>query len=100
MVRTRSLPTGEGSGISHPNDTSPRRLFDTLGGELELESSSIKLTQERIGYQRTERAERVGCRSRGEEKEAEELWDWACSRINSGQLMEGGPVLDGYGSNA
>lgn len=30
----------------------------------------------------------------GEEEKAEELWGWACSKINSGQLVEGGPVLD------
>jgi hypothetical protein len=30
----------------------------------------------------------------GEEEKAEEVWNWACSRINSGQLLPGGPVLD------
>jgi len=33
--------------------------------------------------------------SRGDEKTAEEYWDWACTKINSGQLQENGPVLDG-----
>ena len=30
----------------------------------------------------------------GEEAKAEDTWGWACSKINSGQLVEGGPVLD------
>ena len=30
----------------------------------------------------------------GEEERAEDVWGWACSKINSGQLVEGGPVLD------
>ena len=30
----------------------------------------------------------------GEEEKAEDTWGWACSKINSGQLVEGGPVLD------
>ena len=33
--------------------------------------------------------------SRGEEDEAERDWNWACEKINSGVLTEGGPALDG-----
>ena len=33
--------------------------------------------------------------SRGKEAEAEEAWDWACEKINSGELRKGGSVLDG-----
>ena len=33
--------------------------------------------------------------SRGEEAEAEATWGWACEKINSGVLVEGGPALDG-----
>jgi hypothetical protein len=33
--------------------------------------------------------------SRGEEDIAEQYWGWACSKINSGQIQQGGPVLDG-----
>lgn len=33
--------------------------------------------------------------SRGEEAKAEEYWGWACEKINSGQLQEGGPAFDG-----
>mmetsp|Transcript_25049 Transcript_25049/g.82072 ORF Transcript_25049/g.82072 Transcript_25049/m.82072 type:complete len:346 (+) Transcript_25049:947-1984(+) len=33
--------------------------------------------------------------ARGDLIEAEELWNWACTAINSGQLRENGPVLDG-----
>ena len=32
---------------------------------------------------------------RGEEETAEQYWYWSCEKINSGQLVEGGPVLDG-----
>lgn len=32
---------------------------------------------------------------RGDEERAEENWNWSCEKINSGQLVEGGPVLDG-----
>jgi hypothetical protein len=31
----------------------------------------------------------------GEEEKAEEYWEWACTRINSGVLREGGPAIDG-----
>lgn len=30
----------------------------------------------------------------GRQEKAEEYWNWACSKINSGQLVPGGPVLD------
>eukprot|EP00892_Ulva_mutabilis_P003677 jgi/Ulvmu1/1681/UM115_0010.1 len=30
----------------------------------------------------------------GRQDKAEEYWNWACSKINSGQLVPGGPVLD------
>ena len=30
----------------------------------------------------------------GEQQQAEKTWNWACSKINSGQLVPGGPVLD------
>lgn len=30
----------------------------------------------------------------GDQRAAEEAWEWACSKINSGQLVAGGPVLD------
>jgi hypothetical protein len=30
----------------------------------------------------------------GNEERAEAQWSWACSKINSGQLVPGGPVLD------
>lgn len=33
--------------------------------------------------------------SRGEVDEAETTWNWACEKINSGVLTEGGPALDG-----
>ena len=33
--------------------------------------------------------------ARGEQERAEETWNVACTMINSGQLVEGGPVLDG-----
>jgi len=33
--------------------------------------------------------------SRGEQQRAEDAWNWSCTQINSGQLVEGGPVLDG-----
>ena len=33
--------------------------------------------------------------SRGEDAEAEQNWGWACEKINSGVLTEGGPALDG-----
>ena len=33
--------------------------------------------------------------SRGEEQRAEDNWNWSCTAINSGQMVEGGPVLDG-----
>lgn len=33
--------------------------------------------------------------SRGDEETAEEYWSWACTKINSGQMTENGPVLDG-----
>ena len=33
--------------------------------------------------------------SRGEPEEAETKWNWACEKINSGVLTEGGPALDG-----
>ena len=33
--------------------------------------------------------------SRGEEAKAESYWGWACDKINSGVLTEGGPALDG-----
>lgn len=33
--------------------------------------------------------------SRGDEQRAEDNWNWSCEKINSGQLAEGGPVLDG-----
>ena len=33
--------------------------------------------------------------ARGREAEAEEAWDWACDKINSGELRKGGSVLDG-----
>lgn len=33
--------------------------------------------------------------SRGEDAEAERYWGWACEKINSGVLTEGGPALDG-----
>ena len=33
--------------------------------------------------------------SRGEVEEAETTWNWACEKINSGVLTEGGPALDG-----
>ena len=33
--------------------------------------------------------------SRGEPELAEEKWNWACEKINSGVLTEGGPALDG-----
>ena len=33
--------------------------------------------------------------SRGEVAEAETTWNWACEKINSGVLTEGGPALDG-----
>lgn len=29
-----------------------------------------------------------------DQQAAEEYWGWACSKINSGQLVPGGPVLD------
>ena len=32
--------------------------------------------------------------SRGEEDETERDWNWACEKINSGVLTEGGPALD------
>lgn len=32
--------------------------------------------------------------SAGRQEKAEEYWQWACSKINSGQLVPGGPVLD------
>jgi hypothetical protein len=32
--------------------------------------------------------------SAGDELKAEKTWNWACSRINSGQLVPGGPILD------
>ena len=32
--------------------------------------------------------------SRGEVDEAETTWNWACEKINSGVLTEGGPALD------
>lgn len=35
--------------------------------------------------------------SRGEPEKAEEYWYWACEKINSGQLVPGGDVLDGCG---
>ena len=31
----------------------------------------------------------------GREAEAEQQWGWACEQINSGQMLPGGPVLDG-----
>ena len=39
-------------------------------------------------------------RARGQDdarrdQEAEEAWDWACEKINSGELRKGGSVLDG-----
>ena len=33
--------------------------------------------------------------SRGEQDAAERDWNWACEKINSGVLAEGGPALDG-----
>ena len=33
--------------------------------------------------------------SRGEQDAAERDWNWACEKINSGVLTEGGPALDG-----
>ena len=33
--------------------------------------------------------------SRGEDAAAEQNWGWACEKINSGVLTEGGPALDG-----
>ena len=30
----------------------------------------------------------------GEQSKAEEVWSWACEKINSGVLIEGGPVHD------
>lgn len=33
--------------------------------------------------------------ARGEEQKAEELWNFACERVNSGVLAPGGPALDG-----
>lgn len=30
----------------------------------------------------------------GDQAAAEKAWNWTCDNINSGQLTEGGPVLD------